>query len=215
MPLNNPDRLLATNENRLDLAREIFGQIENLPIISPHGHCNPSWFSENQRFPDPAQLFVVPDHYVLRMLVSQGSTLSELGVTPTDGSDFEKDPKEIWKKFGKHYYLFRGTPTAMWLDYSFEKVFGITKPLSLATSDFYYSHIEEKLSKPEFLPRALFKKFNIEVLSTTDSAISELSHHIDLMSSDWDGKVVPTYRPDNVIDPETTEFKNNLIKLGS
>jgi glucuronate isomerase len=214
MPLNNPDRLLATNEKHLDLAKEIYDQIENLPIISPHGHCNPSWFSKNKRFPDPAHLFVVPDHYVFRMLISQGFTLSELGVKSIDDSNFEKDPREIWKKFSENYYLFRGTPTAMWLDYSFEKVFGITEPLNSDTSDFYYNHIEEKLSQPEFLPRALFKQFNIEVLSTTDSAVSDLSHHIDLMSSDWDGKVIPTFRPDNVIDPETNEFKNNLAKLG-
>ena len=109
MTLNNPDRLLAINEKNLNLAKEIYDQIENLPIISPHGHCDPSWFSENQRFPDPAQLFVVPDHYVLRMLVSEGLTLSELGVNTIDGSNFEKDPKEIWKKFSENYYLFRGT----------------------------------------------------------------------------------------------------------
>ena len=161
-----------------DLAKDIYNQIANLPIISPHGHCDPSWFSENKRFPNPAELFVVPDHYVLRMLVSQGSTLSELGVNPIDDGNFEKDPKEIWKKFSENYYLFRGTPTAMWLDYSFEKVFGITEPLTPSTSEFYYNHIEEKLSQPEYLPQALFETFNIEVLATTDSAISDLSHHL-------------------------------------
>jgi len=213
MPLNNPDRLLATNENHLDLAREIYDQIENLPIISPHGHCDPNWFSENQRFPDPAQLFVVPDHYILRMLVSQGSTLSELGVNPIDSSNFEKNPKEIWRKFSENYYLFRGTPTAIWLDYSFEKVFGITEPLTAGTSEFYYNHIEEKLSQPGYFPQALFNKFNIEVLSTTDSAISDLSQHIEIKNSNWGGRVIPTYRPDSVVDPEAHDFKKNMSKL--
>ena len=214
MALVDSNILFPINKSTLALAHSLYKEVSQLPIISPHGHCNPEWFSKNLNFPDPAQLFVVPDHYILRMLVSQGSTLSELGVNSIDGSNFEKDPKKIWKKFSENYYLFRGTPTALWLDYSFEHVFGITEALNPATSDFYYNHIEKKLSQPEFLPRALFKKFNIEVLSTTDPVISDLSHHSDLMSSDWDGKVIPTYRPDNVIDPESTEFKNNLVKLG-
>ena len=214
MILNHPDRLFPSDTFTRGLARELFENIEGLPIISPHGHCDPSWFSKNERFPNPAQLFVVPDHYVFRMLVSQGVTLHELGIRTLDGSVFENDPQKIWKKFSENYHLFRGTPTAMWLDYSFEKVFEITELLTPATSDFYYSQIEEKLSQPEYLPQALFHKFNIEVLSTTDSAISDLSKHIDLKNSNWDGKVIPTYRPDSVVDPEKNEFKNNLVKLG-
>ena len=214
MTRNHPDRLFPSDTFSRGLARELFENIEGLPIISPHGHCDPSWFSVNKRFPDPAQLFVVPDHYVLRMLVSQGLTLSELGVNYMDGSNFEKDPKEIWKKFSENYYLFRGTPTAMWLDYSFENVFGIKVPLTPATSDFYYSQIEEKLSQPQYLPQALFDRFNIEVLSTTDSAISNLSQHNDMKNSTWDGRIIPTYRPDSVVDPESIDFKNNLVKLG-
>ena len=214
MPLNEPHRLLATSEKKLNLAKEIYDQIANFPIISPHGHCDPGWFSENKRFPDPAQLFVVPDHYVLRMLVSQGFSLNELGVNSVDGSNVEKDPREIWKKFSENYYLFRGTPTAMWLDYSFEKVFGISDPLTACTSEFYYNHIEEKLSQPEYLPRSLFDKFNIEILSTTDSVISDLYQHIAIKNSNWEGRIIPTYRPDNIIDPESFEFKKSLTKLG-
>ena len=126
--LNHPDRLLPSEPYKRDIAREILKTVENLPIISPHGHCDPKWFSQNKRFPDPAQLFVVSDHYIFRMLVSQGLKLNELGVQSLDGSVFENDPQKIWKKFSENYYLFRGTPTAMWLDYSFENVFGITEP---------------------------------------------------------------------------------------
>tara|TARA_B100001057_G_scaffold487599_1_gene570578 strand:+ start:1879 stop:3285 length:1407 start_codon:yes stop_codon:yes gene_type:complete len=214
MALNNENRLFPTAEQTRGLSRSLYNYIKDLPILSPHGHCEPSWFSQNKRFPDPAQLFVVPDHYVFRMLLSQGFTLNELGVNSIDGSNFEKDPRAIWKKFSENYYLFRGTPTAMWLDYSFEKVFGITEPLTPSTGDFYYDHIEEKLSQPDYLPQALFNKFNIEVLSTTDSAISDLSQHIYIKKSNWEGQVIPTYRPDSVIDPESLEFKNNLAKLG-
>ena len=214
MTLNHPDRLFPSDTITRDLARELYENIEKLPIISPHGHCDPSWFFENKRFPDPAQLFVVPDHYVFRMLVSQGLTLNELGVPTLDSSFFENNPKKIWKKFSENYYLFRGTPTAMWLDYSFEKVFGMKEPLTPATANAYYNQIEEKLSQLEFLPQALFNKFNIEVLSTTDSATSDLSQHIDMNNSNWNGRIIPTYRPDSVIDPESCEFQNNLAKLG-
>lgn len=214
MELLQNDRLFPKTKVATSLAREIYQEIVELPIISPHGHCDPTWFSKNLRFPDPAQLFVVPDHYVYRMLVSQGISLAEVGVNSFDDSSFEKDPRKIWKKFSENYKLFRGTPTAMWLDYSFEKVFGISEPLTPDNSEFYYNHIEEKLAKPEFLPQALFDNFRIEVLATTDSPLSNLQQHAEIKNGKWDGKVIPTYRPDNVIDPEANEFKNNLAKLG-
>ena len=213
MPQLHKDRLLPQTKVALSLARELYQNIAKLPIISPHGHCDPSWFSDNKRFPNPTQLFVVPDHYVFRMLVSQGITLNALGVQNIEESSIEEDPEIIWRKFSENYYLFRGTPTAMWLDYSFENVFGLSKPLTPKTSDFYFDYIEQKLSQPEFLPQALFDKFNIEVLSTTDSALSELSHHTELEKSNWRGRVIPTYRPDSIVDPETSEFKSNLLKL--
>ena len=214
MPLLDPDRLFPLCGKSHDIAKHLYGSIKSLPIISPHGHCDPSWFAENKRFPDPAKLFVFPDHYVFRMLFSQGLTLNELGIQTVDGRIFENDPRKIWKKFSENYYLFRGTPTAMWLDYSFEKVFGITEPLTADTSELYYNHIEEKLSQPKFLPRALFDRFNIEILSTTDSAISDLSQHIATKNSAWDGKIIPTYRPDSVVDPDSVDFKNNLVIFG-
>ena len=147
------------------------------------------------------------------MLVSQGLKLNDLGVPTLDGSVFEIDPQKIWKKFSENYYLFRGTPTAMWLDYSFEKVFGITELLTPATSEFYYNEIEKKLSQPEYLPQALFDRFKIEVLSTTDSAISDLRQHSNIKNSTWDGRVIPTYRPDSVVDPESMNLKKILQNL--
>ena len=212
--LNHPDRLLPAQPFARDIARELLATVEDLPIISPHGHCDPSWFAYNDRFPDPAQLFVVPDHYVFRMLASQGISLAELGVNTLDNSQFQKNPQKIWKKFSENYYLFRGTPTSIWLDYSFEKVFGITEPLTSENGDFYFHHIEEKLSQPEFLPQALFERFNIELLATTDSAVSELKDHNSIQNGDWSGRIIPTYRPDAVIDPENREFKRNLLKMG-
>ena len=130
MFLNHPDRLLAFDKHNLSLAKEIYNQVANLPIISPHGHCDPSWFSKNLRFPDPANLLVVPDHYIFRLLVSQGVSLYNLGVNAIENYKVEKDPKKIWKIFGENYFLFRGTPTAMWLDYTFENVFGLLEARS-------------------------------------------------------------------------------------
>ena len=214
MVLLHPDRILSQNSMSLGIARELYKNVNDLPIISPHGHCDPAWFSKNKRFPDPAQLFVVPDHYVFRMLVSQGVSLGELGVKTPKESNYERDSKTIWKKFSDKYYLFRGTPTALWLEYSFEQVFSLSEPLTPENSDFYYNQIDEKLAQPEFFPRALFDKFNIEVLATTDSAISELDDHRELLESSWNGRIIPTYRPDSVVDPEEKGFKNNLLKLG-
>ena len=207
MPFLDPNRLFSANKTVRAIAKSLYDSVNDLPIISPHGHCDPAWFSKNLRFSNPTELFVTPDHYVFRMLVSQGLSLDELGIKPVADKMFEKDPKKIWKKFSENYYLFRGTPTAMWLNYSFGKVFGLQEPLSPANSDFYYDQIEKKLSLPEYLPQALFDKFNIEVLSTTDSAVSNLSNHIDLKKSNWNGKIIPTYRPDSVVDPEKVNLK--------
>ena len=140
--------------------------------------------------------------------------MAELGIEPVDDSKFEADPKKIWRKFTESYHLFRGTPTAMWLDYSFEKVFGLTEPLTVKNGEFYFDCIEEKLSEPDFLPRALFDQFNIEVLATTDPALSKLEHHNALKSCSWGGRIIPTYRPDSIIDPEYIGFKKNLERLG-
>ena len=214
MSLVHADRLFPLDLKVKEFAKELYNSISTLPIISPHGHCDTKWFSENKRFPDPAQLFVVPDHYVFRMLVSQGVAMDKLGVNTVDKSVLEIDPRIIWQKFSENYYLFRGTPTAMWLDYSFEKVFGILQPLTAETSELYFNHIEDRLSRPEFLPRALFDKFNIELLATTDTALSDLSDHQNIKSCTWNRRIIPTYRPDSVVDPDTIDFKNNLKILG-
>ena len=214
MSLLDPNRLFPNNQSARCIALSLYDEIIDLPIISPHGHCDPKWFLQNKRFPDPTSLFVTPDHYVFRMLVSHGISLKDLGIKPKNGSKFEKDPRKIWKKFSENYYLFRGTPTALWLDYSFEKVFGLSEPLTAESSDFYFNFIEEKLDQPEFLPRALFEEFNIEILATTDSSCSNLEFHAQLDINAWSGRVIPTYRPDDIINPEIKEFKNNLLKLG-
>jgi len=214
MALTNPDRFFPIEPLTRTLANELYQAIKDLPIVSPHGHTDPSWFAKNERFPDPAQLFVVPDHYVFRMLVSQGVPLTDLGVPREDGGSIETDPRTIWKRFAEHYPLFRGTPSSIWLNHSFEHVFGIDEPLSADTADLYYDHIDAKLADDAFRPRALYDRFNIEALATTESALDDLKWHKQITESDWDGRVITTYRPDAVVDPEFEGFAHNIKTLG-
>ncbi|ETX13711.1 glucuronate isomerase [Roseivivax halodurans JCM 10272] len=214
MPKLDPDRLFPSEPRRRDIARDLFAAIEGRPILSPHGHCDPSWFSENAAFPDPAQLFVVPDHYIFRMLVSQGGGLADLGISRRDGGPVETDPRAIWRRFAAHYYLFRGTPTRLWIDHALEHVFGVDDPLGPDTADAIYDHVAACLERPEFRPRALFDRFNIELLATTDSALDTLDHHDRIGDAGLKGRVIPTYRPDAALDPEIEGFAENIAELG-
>ena len=215
MKLTDPDRLFPVESHVRSIARELYEGVCNLPIISPHGHCDPSWFAKNERFPDPAQLFVVPDHYVFRMLVSQGVPMADLGVPRVDGGAVETDPREIWRRFAENYHLLRGTPSSMWLDHSFEHVFGIDERLTADTADAYYDHIDTRLAQDAFRPRALFDRFGIALLATTESALDDLKWHQMIADSDWNGRVVTTYRPDNVVDPEFEGFAANVAQFGA
>jgi glucuronate isomerase len=208
------DRLFPADPTTRDIARRLFASIRNLPLISPHGHTEPRWYAENLPFPDPAQLLVVPDHYVTRMLVSQGVTLESLGVPRRDGGKTETDGRTIWRNFAKHYYLFRGTPTRLWLDTTFQDLFGIDELLTPTNADRIYDAIAAALQTPAFLPRALFERFNLEVIATTDSALDDLGWHKTIRESGWTGRVVPTYRPDAVVDPDRATFLGDLDRLG-
>ena len=214
MALLDPDRLFPPDPAVRSLARDLYAAVSELPLISPHGHTDPRWYAEDSPFPDPAQLFVVPDHYVFRMLCSQGVPLSDLGIPRADGGPTETDGRRIWRRFAESYHLFRGTPSRLWLDHTFETLFGFTERLSATTADRYYDHIADCLARPEFRPRALYKRFNIEAISTTDSALDDLRWHQAIRDSDWDGRVVPAYRPDAVVDPEADGFATNVARLG-
>ena len=214
MPKLDHDRLFPADPATRSIARDLFQAVETLPIISPHGHCDPKWFATNAAFPDPAQLFVVPDHYVVRMLVSQGIPHADLGVASLDGTPSESDPHKIWDLFAAHYHLFRGTPSKLWIDHSLERVFGVTEDLTPETARYIYDQIAERLRDDAFRPRQLFERFNIEVLATTDSALDgDLPHHSTIAET-WSGRVIPTYRPDTVVDPETPDFKANITSFG-
>lgn len=192
-------------------AQRLYQDIKALPIVSPHGHCDPKWFAEDIAFANPAELLVIPDHYVFRMLYSQGVSLAELGVGAPGAN---ADPREVFRKFATHWDLFLGTPSRIWIEHVLHDTFGISDALSIETADGIYDQISELLERPDHRPRALFDRFNIEVLSTTDSAIDDLSHHRAINASGWQGRIVPTFRPDGVLDGNDPQFCANLKNLG-
>ena len=212
--LLHPDRLLPALPDTRAIARRLYDGIKDLPIVSPHGHTDPRWYAENEAFPDPSTLFVVPDHYIFRMLYSQGVDLLELGVPAKDGSVSERDSRTIWHRFSAHYHLFRGTPTRVWCDHAFSTLFDLDVPLSSATADLYFDRISERLAQPAYRPRAMFERFNIEVIATTESPLDPLKHHATIRASGWSGRVVTAYRPDSVVDPDFDGFRDNLAAFG-
>lgn len=209
--LIHPDRLFPAEPSTRKIARTLYENVRTLPLISPHGHTNAAWFARNEPFADPAKLLVQPDHYIFRMLYSQGVSLDDLEI----GEPELKNPRKVWRTFAGHYYLFRGTPTRLWLDFSFQELFGLEQRLSEKTADLYFDTISEKLQTPEFLPRALYERFNLEALATTDSPLDSLADHKAIRESNWKARILPTFRPDAVVDPEFQGFVENIAKLGA
>jgi glucuronate isomerase len=201
----HPDRLFPADPATRALARELHDAIRHLPIVSPHGHTDPAWFAENTTFGNAAELLLVPDHYIFRMLYSQGVPMDALGI---GNPGF--DPREAWRLFAEAYHLFRGTPSRMWLDWVFAEAFGIDVRLDAGSADFYYDTITSALTTDAFRPRALFERFNIEAIATTESPLDSLDHHASIRRSGWHGKVISAYRPDPVVDPEFEGFRDKL-----
>ena len=208
----HPDRLLPTDDHQRTIARALYDSVRDLPIISPHGHTDPQWFATNASFTDPVSLFIMPDHYVFRMLYSQGITLEELGIGSPPPN--EEKARSIWQLFADNYHLFRGTPSRIWLDHVFAEVFGIEDRLDSGTAGAYFDTISDALKTEAFRPRALFERFNIEVLATTESPLDTLPFHDRIAASGWNGRVITTFRPDPVMDPEFEGFVANVEKLG-
>ena len=210
----DPDRLFPPEATLRAIARRLYERVKDLPIVSPHGHTDPRWFAENAPFPDPATLFIVPDHYIFRMLHSQGIPLERLGVPPRDGTAVERDPRKIWRLFAENYHLFRGTPSRFWFEHALTEVLGVETRLTAKTADAVYDAVAERLASPDCRPRALYERFNIEVIATTESPLDPLAHHKKLRASNWRGRVITAYRPDPVVDPEFDGFAAGVTELG-
>ncbi|MEP6618038.1 MAG: glucuronate isomerase [bacterium] len=195
----HPDRFFDSDAAVRRAARELYAETCTLPLVCPHGHVDPSLLADNSPFPEPTALLIIPDHYIFRMLYSQGVTLEELGIPTRDGTPVECNPRTIWQRVADRWHLFRGTPTGVWFAHELHEVFGVRERLNGHSAQRIYDEIAEKLRSPEFLPRALFERFNIEMLVTTDAAADPLPHHQKIRSSDWAfgrHRVVPTFRPD-------------------
>ncbi len=207
------DRFFDPDPSIRRAARAVYEDIRDLPLICPHGHVDPRLLAENAPFPEPTALLIIPDHYIFRMLYSRGVPLESLGVPTRDGTPVERSPRKIWQLFAEHYYLFRGTPTGAWLDHELAEVFGIEWELGGETAQRIYDEIDAKLRTREFLPRALFDRFNIEVLVTTDRATDTLAHHRAIRESGWPGRVLPTFRPDALFRIAAPEWRAELRAL--
>ncbi len=209
----NEYRFFDSNEKVREIAFELYSGVKDLPIISPHGHVDPKILANNTPFPDPTELLIIPDHYIFRMLYSQGIKLESLGIPTVDGTGVEKDHRKIWQVFGDSYYLFAGTPTGAWLSHEFSVVFGIEEKLNSKTAMKIYDAMQEKLHTKEFLPRSLFEKFNIEVLNTTDGAADSLEYHKKIRESGWNRRVIPCFRPDAVVNITAKNWKKEIEAL--
>ncbi len=208
------DRLLPADPGIRPIARTLYERTKALAIVSPHGHCDPGALADDAPFVNAATELVTKDHYILRMLYSQGVPLEELGVQPVGGSPAEVDGRRVWREFAAHYPLFRGTPSKLWLDHTLQEVFGVDEPLRAENADAVYDEISARLTQEDFRPRALFERFGIEFLATTEGALDLLEPHARLRQSGWKGRVVPTFRPDDVVDPDRAGFHARVASLG-
>jgi len=209
----HPDRFLGVDPGVRTVARRLYDAVSELPLVCPHGHVPPRLLAANEPFDEPSSLIIVPDHYVLRLLYSRGVTLEALGVPITSGRDVQSDPRAVWQLFADHYYLFLGTPTRAWLDFEFYEVLGIRTKLDSGSAQFIYDEILERLTDPSFRPRALYDRFNIEVLTTTDGPSDSLEHHRILRESGWSGRVLPCFRPDALLGIASSAWVTQLGKL--
>lgn len=209
----HPDRLFPPDQTVRGLARELHAAVRDLPIISPHGHVDPRLLLDDEQFPDPAGLLVTPDHYVTRLLHARGVPLADLGVGrgPLD----EDASRAVWRLLCTHWGDFRGTPSRFWLESELSEIFGVTVRPSPDTADAIYDQVAEALARPEFRPRALFERFRIEVLATTDDPADDLSAHAALAADpSFAGRVVPTFRPDKYLEPLSPGWADRVAVLG-
>ena len=204
------DRAFPADPGTRSIARTIFAATEGLPLVCMHGHVDAAVLADDVPFSDPASMLITPDHYVTRLIHAAGVPLEALGVGP----DAERDPRRVWRTFCAHWKLFRGTPSRFWLVHELVEVFGVTTPPSPETADRLYDELSERLAKPAFRPRALFERFGIEVLATTDSPLDDLAAHQRLAKDGWEGRVIPTFRPDSLVHVGHARWPDEIAALG-
>lgn len=208
------DRYFGPDPRQKEIAQHLYDLVANLPLVCPHGHVDPRMFADpDYSFGSPTELLLIPDHYIFRMLYSQGIPLEKLGIPRRDGGQVAQDHRQIWQIFAENFYLFRGTPTGLWLTHELHDVFGVEDKLTGESGQNIYDQIAARLDRPEFRPRRLFEQFNIEVLCTTDAATDPLDHHRTIRQSGWKGRILPTFRPDGVVNIDTPNWSKNIEAL--
>ncbi len=214
-PLKRPaDRYFAPEPAQRAVARDLYNTVADLPLICPHGHVDPRLFADpNYQFGSPTELLIIPDHYIFRMLYSQGIPLENLGIPRRDGGETETDQRKIWQIFADHIHLFWGTPTGVWLQDELYDVFGVRQKLTSDNAQAIYDQIDEQLKSPDFNPRRMYERFNIEVLCTTDAATDTLEHHKAIQESGWEATIRPTFRPDAVVNIDSDGWQQNIETL--
>jgi glucuronate isomerase len=214
MPDLSPTRYFSPDPAHRRVALSLYEQVAGLPLVCPHGHVDPRLFADpDYQFGSPVELLLIPDHYIFRMLYSQGIDMAALGVREKGGSAEPADHRLAWQLFADHFYLFLGTPTGVWLRDELAEVFGIETPLNGRTAQAIYDQIDDKLKSPEFRPRRLYERFNIEVLCSTDAATDTLEHHQAIRESGWNGRILPTFRPDAVVNLDTENWPAHIAAL--
>lgn len=208
------DRYFSPQPAQRQAARELYESVKDLPLICPHGHVDPRLFADpDYQFGSPVELLIIPDHYIFRMMYSQGISLESLGIPRKNGSDVEQDHRKIWQIICDNWHLMRGTPTYIWLRDELKDVFGVDQKMNSENAQDIYTAIEERLTQPDFNPRRMFERFNIEVLATTDAATDTLSHHQRIRDSGWKGRIIPTFRPDAVINIDMRGWAQQIERL--
>jgi glucuronate isomerase len=209
----HPDRLLPAEPGTRDIARRLYDASRTLPLVCPHGHYDPTVLAADRWLADPATELVTRDHYLLRLLYSQGVPMESLGAGPSDDARHDVDGRAVWRELARHYHLFRGTPSRLWLDHTLSDVMGVTEPLAPETADAVYDALSARLADEDFRPRAFLDRCGVQFLATTDGALDPLESHAALRISGWEGRVVPTFRPDDVIDPDRPGFRQHVAVL--
>jgi glucuronate isomerase len=214
-PLVRPAaRYFSPDPAQRNVAQDLYATVADLPLICPHGHVDPRLFADpDYTFGSPTELLLIPDHYIFRMLYSQGIPLTDLGIPRSDGGETEGDHRKIWQIFADHIHLFWGTPTGVWLQDELYYVFGIHEKLTGENAQAIYDQLDEKLRSPQFNPRRMYEDFNIEVLCTTDAATDTLIHHQAIRESGWGGNIRPTFRPDAVVNLDMAGWRQNIDRL--
>lgn len=210
------DRYFSSDPSRRQVARTLYAGVKDLPLICPHGHVDPCLFADPDfRFGSPVDLLIIPDHYIFRMMYSQGISLESLGIPRRDGGAVENDHRKIWQTICDHWHLMWGTPTGVWLRDELRDVFGVTLKLNSENAQPIYDQIDAQLKEADFNPRRMFERFNIEVLATTDAATDPLTYHQAIRDSGWGGRVIPTFRPDSVVNVDFPNWQDNIQNLSA